>query len=313
MFAARAADVTRSRALLHVAFGAQAVIVQRIMAAELPSQIGLVGAGLIGGSIGQRLARMLPGVPLRVHDMSPGNAAFVAERHPRGSVAVEMTGLAGCDVVFVATPVSTIAGHVAALLTLEGAPVVIDTGSAKTAILDVLSANGVDMARFVPGHPLAGGISAGPGESRAQILASRPFVLAPHDTVEADALDAARTLLDHLGVEVVEMSPSAHDAMLATGSHLPHLIAFALAAMADPADRALIPNSFRGVAGFAEADAQMWADIFHANAGELRKSAEIFTKRLDLLLAMADETAPGALLETLEEARANFDALENDA
>lgn len=283
------------------------------MNAATPQKIGLVGAGLIGGSIARRLARVLPELRLAVHDISPGNAAFVAERHPHAEIAPRIADLAGCDIVIVATPVSAIAGQVAQLLALDPSPVVIDTGSTKAAIVAALAAGGADLSRFVPGHPLAGGVAAGPGEARDTLLISRPFVLTPHDALDSGALATARTLLERLGATVVEMDAEAHDRLLALGSHLPHLIAFALAGMADPERRDLIPHSFRGVAGFAEGDAQMWADIFRANGRELRTSAEKFKKRLDLILAMADEPDPGALLETLAHARANFDALENDA
>lgn len=272
--------------------------------------IGLVGAGLIGGSIAAQLARALPDAALLVHDLSPGNAAYVAERHPKARVVAELDELAGCDAIFVATPVAAISQQIIELLKIESSEtVIIDTGSAKAAIVEAVAKSGVDAARFVPGHPLAGGVTTGPGLASPNILTTRPFVLTPTAATAPDALASARRLLETLGATVIEMTPGEHDRLLALGSHLPHLIAFALAGMAEEADFELLPASFRGVAAFAASDPQMWSDIFHANADELRAVAELFKKRLDLIASMADEPAPGALLETLQDARDRTNAL----
>lgn len=276
-------------------------------------RIGLVGAGLIGGSIAARLAFALPDCALLVHDASPGNAAYVAERHPNASIAATLDALGDCDVIFVATPVATIGDQVIALLSLaESQAVIIDTGSAKSAVIDQVTAADVDATRFVPGHPLAGGISAGPGRSSSDIVTVRPFVLTPSESTSAKALDIAKSLLERLGAKTVEMAPDAHDRLLALGSHLPHLIAYALAGMATEEPGDLLPASYRGIAAFAGSDAQMWADIFRANREELRAALTEFKKRLDLIAAMADEPVPGNLLDTLSDAKARIDALENE-
>ncbi|NNC72412.1 MAG: prephenate dehydrogenase [Sphingomonadaceae bacterium] len=271
--------------------------------------IGLVGAGLIGGSLAAALDRLLPETALRVYDISPGNAAYVAERHRRGDVVGALGALARCDIVFVATPVAAIGGQVIELLRLGGEAIVIDTGSAKAAIVAAVAESGVDAGRFVPGHPLAGGVSTGPGLATPDNLTGRPFVLTPTDATAPDAVKRARGLLETLGVSVIEMAPDVHDRLLALGSHLPHLIAFALAGMAEEGDFELLPASFRGVAAFAASDPQMWSDIFRANSEELRAVADLFKKRLDLIAAMADEPAPGALLESLRDARSRTNAL----
>ena len=276
-------------------------------------RIGLVGAGLIGGSIAARLAHRLPDTVLIVHDASPGNAAYVAERHPQAEIAATLAEMRDCDVIFVATPVATIAKQVVALLELPDSEVlIIDTGSAKQAIVEAVAEADVDAARFVPGHPLAGGISAGPGRSSGDIIAARPFVLTPTGTTDPAAVAAAKALLETLGARVVEMAPDAHDRLLATGSHLPHLIAYVLAGLGTEEPSDLLPASYRGIAAFAGSDAQMWADIFRANAAELKSTVEEFKKRLDLIAAMADEPLPAVLLETLVEAKRRVDALENE-
>ncbi|QLC25272.1 prephenate dehydrogenase/arogenate dehydrogenase family protein [Parasphingopyxis algicola] len=276
-------------------------------------KFGLVGAGLVGGSIAARLARALPDTVLLVHDASPGNAAYVAERHPRSERVGTIAPLAGCDAIFVATPVATIAEQVVTLLQLPNSDaLIIDTGSAKQAIVAAVATSGADAGRFVPGHPLAGGISAGPGRASGDIVTARPFVLTPTESTGAEALAHAKILLERLGAEVVEMTPDAHDRLLALGSHLPHLIAYALAGLGTDEPGDLLPASYRGIAAFAGSDAQMWSDIFRANSAELKAAMEEFKKRLDLIAAMADEPVPGVLLETLTDAKARIDALENE-
>ncbi len=276
-------------------------------------RIGLVGAGLIGGALAARLARAMPDTALLVHDLSPGNAAYVAERHPNAKVVARIEDIAACDVIFVATPVATIAEQVVALLTGPGrTALVIDTGSVKQTVVDAAEKSGADASRFVPGHPLSGGISAGPGQSRGDIITARPFVLTPTDRTDPTALTDARALLERLGAEVIEMSPDAHDRILALGSHLPHLIAYALAGLGADEPEALLPTSYRSMAAFAGSDPQMWADIFRTNGTELKTVLGEFKKRLDLIAAMADEPDPGNLMDALCGAKSRIEALEND-
>jgi prephenate dehydrogenase len=283
------------------------------MIAKRFKRIGLIGAGLIGGSIAAALARELPGASLLILDASTGNANYVAERHPNAEVVATVDALSGCDAIFVATPVASIAAHVVSLLNLrDSEAIIIDTGSAKTAIIDEVAGAGIEMGRFIPGHPLAGGISTGPGRSVAGIVSTRPFVLTPTDATAESALKSAVELLDTIGASTVVMDASAHDQLLARGSHLPHLIAFAMAEFADEGVQALLPASFRSIAEFARSDPQMWSDIFRANGADLRAAVDSFKKRLDILVDMADEPSPEQLLATLQAAKARIDALEND-
>lgn len=283
------------------------------MAEKHIQQIGLVGTGLIGGSIAARLALKLPEAALLVHDSSPGNAAYVAERHPEARVVADLKDLGACNAIFVATPVATIAQQVIALLELpESEALIIDTGSAKQAIVDAIAQSGADASRFVPGHPLAGGIAAGPGRSHGDIVTTRPFVLTPGPGTGSQALADAHKLLEQLGAEVIEMAPDAHDRLLATGSHLPHLIAYTLAGLGTEEPPALLPASYRSIAAFAGSDPKMWADIFRANRTELRATLDDFKKRLDLIATMVDEPVPENLLESLAEAKDRIDALENN-
>lgn len=275
-------------------------------------RIGLVGAGLIGGSIAARLAQTLPDAALLAHDANPGNAAYVVERHPQAAIAGTISELGDCDAIFVATPFATIAKQIVALLGLaDSEALIIDTGSAKRTIVEAVAAADVDASRFVPGHPLAGGISAGPGRSSGDIVTARPFVLTPTGATDPAAVADAKALLEHLGAEVVEMAPDAHDRLLALGSHLPHLIAYALAGLGTEEPSDLLPASYRRIASFAGSDAQMWADIFRANSAELKVALDDFKKRLDLIAAMADEPVAGILSETLTDAKARIDVLEN--
>lgn len=274
---------------------------------------GLVGAGLIGGSIAARLARALPEARLSVHDVSRGNATYVAKRHPNAEIVSAVAELGACDAIFVATPVAAIAQHVTILLELaDSQAIIIDTGSAKQAIVDAVAATGANADRFVPGHPLAGGISAGPGHASSDIVTARPFVLTPTEATNRTAIAMATSLLERLGARVVEMAPDAHDRLLALGSHLPHLIAYALAGLQAGEPTELLPASYRAIAAFAGSDARMWSDIFRANGAELKTAVEEFKKRLDMIAAMADEPMPGNLLETLLAAKDRVDALENE-
>lgn len=259
-------------------------------AADRPKRFGIVGAGLIGGSIAKAIAAADGDSAILVHDIEERNRIDLAGAVPSARAIAELADLAGCECVFVCTPVSAIAGTVRSVAALVGPDsTIIDCGSVKNSILRELEAQGAPIANYVPGHPMSGGNSSGPALSSAAIIAGSPFVLCPGPNTDAKAVARAEEILRGLGALPLRVRARDHDRAVALTSHLPHLLAFALMASLDrdgPAEPGLVAGSFRSVTRFATGDSSIWTDIFRANRSELLDALRGFEIELGHLRAL---------------------------
>lgn len=255
--------------------------------------VGIVGCGLIGSSLLRAIRANHPGVRTRVLDANPEHVRQLVAVEAAAEACESLDDLApGADLVFVCTPVKAVADIVCALVPLvDPACVLTDVGSAKGSIIAEVRARCPGFARFVPGHPMAGGEAAGPLHGTAELFRNRRYLLTPYDGVDEDAVDRVAAFVGGLGARVSRMSPESHDEITALVSHLPHLYAFALMGAASEQTQALgadvlgyAGGGFRDVTRIAAADARMWLDIFEANEAFLTRSYELVKAHMEDLL-----------------------------
>src|SRR5207302_3634476 len=135
-------------------------------------------------------------------------------------------------------------------------------------------------AAFVGGHPLAGAEKAGLANARADLFRDAPWVLCPPEPANAAALERCRALVRLAGARPIEMDAERHDRIVASTSHLPHLLASALAAhlgaraAEDPAFLELAGRGFRDMTRIADGPTDVWEAIFRANEANVREALE---------------------------------------
>ncbi len=233
-------------------------------------RVAIVGAGLIGGSIGLALTRA--GADVRTFDADPEQAARAVEMGAAADVAESMLDAAhGADIVIIATPVGTVAELVIEALD-AGAAVVTDVGSVKAPILHEVEQARPDLAaRFVGGHPMAGSEQDGLLGAEVDLFAGATWVLTPTDWTDPDAHTAVRSLVAELGAEIIEVTPEHHDAMVAVVSHVPQLAATTLMDVAATTGEEhstllrLAAGGFRDMTRIAAGHPGIWPDICIAN------------------------------------------------
>ncbi|MFM9969023.1 MAG: prephenate dehydrogenase [Burkholderiales bacterium] len=242
----------------------------------------LVGAGLIGGSFSLALKKAG-----RVrHVVGVGrSAASMAEAKRLGivdEVAQDFSCVSDATLVMLAMPVGQTASVMRALAPKLGATTIVtDAGSTKC---DVIAAARIELhkalPRFVPGHPVAGTEHSGPKAAFAGLFEGRRVVLTPIEETEASAVTMVRHAWQSCGAEVFDLTPALHDQVLATVSHLPHLLAFALVDQVAAETHAeqlfsFAAGGFRDFTRIASSNAEMWRDICLSNSdallGELSK------------------------------------------
>jgi len=248
-------------------------------------RIALVGVGLIGGSIGlaarQRLAATVAG-----YDADPGALELAHERGAIDVIAESLAGAAaGAEAVFVAVPVGALRPALAAAL--QAAPddcVVSDVGSTKRAVVSAL-----DDPRFVGGHPLAGAETAGVRYAREDLFEGATWYLTPTPTTSGILYERLHRLLRTLGARPVAIDPDIHDTILATVSHLPHVLANVLVAQAaqtlksgshPPQRLPATGPSFRDATRVAGAPSAIWTDIYVSNRDALAAGIDDTIARL---------------------------------
>lgn len=233
-----------------------------------PGAVLVVGAGLIGTSVGLALAAA--GTSVGLVDV---DAAAVRLAVALGAGAPDEPGRR-YDLVVVAVPPARTAAVVAELLRSGRAAAVTDVASVKADVRDAvareLGSGGTQLlGRFVGSHPMAGRERAGAGAARHDLFVGRVWVLTPDDTTAPETVDAVRRLARAVGATPLLRTAEAHDRAVALVSHAPHLVASALAARLLAAGRddvELAGQGLRDTTRIAEGDPVLWGEILAANA-----------------------------------------------
>jgi prephenate dehydrogenase len=245
-------------------------------------RVAVLGVGLIGGSIGLA-ARQRLGAEVTGFGRNPATLARAVELGALDRAAASLAeACEGADAVFCAGPVGALPEQARAALAASGPETVVtDVGSTKGELVAALGDE-----RFIGGHPLAGAETAGVENARADLFEGARWYLTPTDRSSGLLYDRLQRLVSGLGARPQAIDAAAHDRLLATISHLPHVVANALAAEAAAElsrDSERLPEvgpSFRDTTRVAGSNPAIWADIFASNRDAVADSVEAVARRL---------------------------------
>ena len=274
-------------------------------------RVAVIGVGLIGGSFGLALKQ----AKACGHVVGIGRSrANLETALARGAIDSIGDDAADCDLVLVAAPVAQFPRILEDLSSrLSPDAVVTDGGSTKR---DVIAAARAALkgkvGQFVPAHPIAGSERSGAEAADAGLFRGKRVILTPLRENPEDAVEKASKAWAACGARLSRMDAEEHDAVLSTVSHLPHLLAYALAQ--DVATRGnsgrlfeIAGAGFRDFTRLASSSAEMWRDICLANRDLLLADLARFEKKLERMKkCLADGDAAG-LERLFEEARAARD------
>ena len=278
--------------------------------------IAIVGVGLIGGSIALAAKRRgLASVVLGVGR----DARRLDDARRRGILDEGILDLAAAarraDLLVFCTPVDRIAaGAREAAATCPTGALLTDAGSIKACICRDLERElprGVD---FIGSHPLAGSERQGFEHADARLFENRVCVVTPVENSSRAAIERIGAFWTSLGSKVVEMSPEAHDHALAETSHLPHLVAAAMAGTLSPQNRDLAASGFRDTTRIASGDPELWAAILFGNRKQVLDSMSRYDRSLSDFRRALEDGDLVALKQLLQAAKTNreqIDALGN--
>ncbi len=266
---------------------------------------------MIGGSIAlaaksRKVARVVLGVGR--------NGGRLEEARRRGVIDEALVDLCAAarraDLLVFCAPVDRIAAAVreAAAVCRPGT-LLTDAGSVKAGLCRDLAGELSKGVEFVGAHPLAGSEKQGFEHADARLFEKRICVVTPVPSNSPSAVERVGGFWRTLGATLIEMSPEAHDRALAETSHLPHLVAAALAATLSPTNRELAASGFRDTTRVASGDPELWAAIFLENRDELLASLSRYDALLAQFRKALEQNDAAALKELLRDAKMRRDAI----
>lgn len=251
-------------------------------------RIGIVGLGLIGGSIALAAREIWPAALVIGVDRKD-----VLERamqlHAIDVAADDAVVLAEADIVILAAPIQQNLEILRDLPdNVTGSAVVTDTGSTKRAIVEAAAAL-PDRFTFVGGHPLGGAARGGIDHARPDMFSGRPWLFTPKKGHDPQALDKLKSFVSGLGAVPQILSPDEHDRLLAFISHLPQLTVSALMHVVGEAAReeglSLSGRGLQDTTRLASSPSDIWKEVCATNADEIGSALDALISVLRQLRA----------------------------
>ncbi|MDY0829651.1 prephenate dehydrogenase [Microbacterium sp. BG28] len=262
------------------------------VAARTSGTVRVVGAGLLGASIGHALRAL--DVDVVLDDTSPAQLRLAIDY---GAGRAAAPGDAP-RLIVVAVPPDVIADVVERELAAYPDAVVTDVASVKGQPLRALRARDVDLTRYIGSHPMAGRERGGAIAARADLFVGRPWVVCRDEETAAADLALVEGLALDLGATPIEMAPEEHDRSVALVSHVPQLVSSLLAARltAAPEDALrLAGQGVRDTTRLAASAPELWVQILGANAAPVVDVLDAFAADLAAVAdALREPDAPGA-------------------
>jgi prephenate dehydrogenase len=263
---------------------------------KFTGQVRIVGAGLLGTSIGLALTKQ--GADVSITSQT-NKSVELAISYGAGRAAADTDAP---DLIVVCVPPQLTAQIVAHELAAFPNAVVTDVASVKSGILDELSSQSAPIERYVGSHPMAGRERGGAIAGRADLFVGRPWVVTPNAKSSSAAIKIVEDLANSLEAAVVSTSAKDHDRAVALVSHVPQLVSSLLAARlvsAKGTDVNLAGQGLRDTTRIAASDPEMWMQILEANSAEVVSVLQDFAADLASVLDSLENISAEKSISTL--------------
>jgi len=254
--------------------------------------VGIVGVGLMGGSIGLALkaggheARLI-GIGRSAERLQAGVDAGAIDTYETDF----SKGVAECDLVILCTTIGHIVDQLPEVLNAaKPSAVITDIGSTKSAIVEAAGGD----PRFVGGHPMCGSEKTGVEAARVDLYHQATWALTPASTTSDRSVTTLIALIEATGALPLTLDPAVHDTMVALTSHLPHVMASALMRQASTLRREIpdLPRmsagSFADMTRVAGSSPSIWRDVCLTNREAVLEAIAGYRRELSILEAAVD-------------------------
>lgn len=255
--------------------------------------VGFIGLGLIGGSIAKAIRRVFPNYTIIAFDQDQESARLaVKEGVLDKSLDAVNEEFSICDYIFLCTPVHYNIEYLPVLKPfLKDDCILTDVGSVKSDIYNAIEQNGL-ADRFIGGHPMVGSEKSGYAASKGHLLENAYYFITPAPTVPIEYIDEFRMFVDELGALTLLFSPTEHDKVTASISHVPHIIASTLVNLAQANDtedhllKKLAAGGFKDITRIASSSPTVWQHILLSNPDNIVEQLNWFIETLSKLSSL---------------------------
>jgi prephenate dehydrogenase len=245
--------------------------------------VRIVGAGLIGTSIGLALAAK--DIAVEMIDVDSSNQALAQDL--TGAVSISDP-----ELIILATPLRALSQVINEQYALNPNSTFMDVCSVKVEPLEKVKASKLPMRQFVGTHPMAGREVGGAESARADLFLSRSWIITPDSQTDPEAISKVKSLIQLLGATCVELDAASHDAAVARVSHLPQIAATLLAGSLHgvaPEWLDLAGAGLRDTTRIAASDENLWKEIINSNSKEIKGLLTTLHKELGAMIDAVDD------------------------
>jgi len=273
-------------------------------------KIGIVGPGLIGGSIA--LALKSANIPAKIigigHRQISIDRAIEFGAIDEGYLSLE--NLNDCQLVIIATPISLIKSTINSLANiLHTGAIVTDVGSTKRQICRWGNKLTRKKIEFVGSHPIAGSEKRGIDFARHDLFVNANCFVTPERKNSPAAVNLISQLWKTVGMNVIKTSPAQHDKLLGLVSHLPHIVAAGLVNTCTQRQLEFTGSGFMDTTRIASGDVGLWRDIIMSNPDYIVQSLKKFTAQLNEITEAINNKDENKVTRLLSSAKTKRDKL----
>lgn len=269
-------------------------------------KVGILGLGLIGGSIAKSLKYFSKEVVIAGFDTNRQNANFALENQLINYLITEINEEnMDQDLVIVAVPISELKNIFSQLSRIKKSFIITDVCSVKEPVIEIAKQLLEDkLSDFVPGHPISGLELSGPENSEDNLFENSPVLLTPLEETGKYAIEVVVKIWDDIGAKPLIIDASLHDRFLAATSHIPHVLAYMAMNTVQTLEveelEYFIGGSFRDLTRVAESSPALWGNIFLNNKKNIIDMCQVFIDNLSLVQTMLENEDSKALASYLE-------------
>ena len=275
-------------------------------------KIGIIGLGLMGGSLGVALKNFPQKYRVIGYDHNPQHQRDALQLELVDQLATDFDEIKQCDVIVLTIPVDAIIKTAQTLQDVAPSCTIIDFGSSKSKI-DA----GIPPAirnNFVTAHPMTGTEKFGPSAAIKKLYEEKVMVVCNPEKSGEHQKRVALEIFKDIEAKVVFMNAKEHDRDAAFISHMPHVVSYAIAnsvmKQEDPNSIiALAGGGFKSMSRIAKSSPNMWEDIFRQNKENLLDSMKVFNKEMQLCQSMIENEEWEKLHQWMTEANRLHDIL----
>lgn len=255
----------------------------------IPSKIGFIGLGHIGGSVAKTIHRIYPGIELIAFDTSETTLKEAMEDGliTKGYPQIN-DDFATCDYIYLCAPVLCNTDYLPVMKPfIEKNPDILltDVGSVKTGIHEKVIEYDME-ANFIGGHPMCGTEHTGFSHSTAYMLENAYYIITPTDKIPAQKVQEFKTFVDSLDALTMVLNYKEHDFIVGSVSHLPHVISATLVNLVKRLDnkeetmRTIAAGGFKDITRISSSSPLMWENICQANKTQILELIDTYVESI---------------------------------